>query len=125
MSWLSRVFHVARSEAEGAVPIRPGWEMPAKRTPGMCRDVAYMPLKSQMALAALLLNSRAVVVVSRGERYRTRRLSYQRDHPHSPTQISPTQAHINPHSRTSTKMLTVYPHGIFSNGVTITHGKST
>lgn len=31
MSSPSRLFQVARSSAEGAVPMRPGWETPAKR----------------------------------------------------------------------------------------------
>jgi len=37
----SRLFQVASISDDGAVPMRPGWEIPAKRTPGMWRDVAY------------------------------------------------------------------------------------
>src|SRR5690242_12911132 len=36
----SRLFHLASKSAEGAQPIRPGCVRPAKRTPGMWRDVA-------------------------------------------------------------------------------------
>ena len=36
----SRLFHVASSSWLGAVPISPGWVTPAKRTPGMWREVA-------------------------------------------------------------------------------------
>ena len=58
--------------------IRPGCDTPANLTPGMCREVAYTPytrvelvrkymgstkpLKSQIALHARLLNSRAIQV---------------------------------------------------------------
>lgn len=48
----SRSFHMARSSAEGAVPMRPGWMSPAKRTPGRCREQQCTPSKSQQALVA-------------------------------------------------------------------------
>lgn len=77
---VSRSFQVASNSGEGAVPINPGWVTPANRTPGICRDEAYIPSKSlnackinvrchstwdvmenryQIALAALVLNSSA------------------------------------------------------------------
>ncbi|AQA21328.1 hypothetical protein BTZ20_0758 [Rhodococcus sp. MTM3W5.2] len=34
----------------GAVPMSPGCVMPVNCTPGMCREVAVWPLKSQIAL---------------------------------------------------------------------------
>jgi hypothetical protein len=40
MSPRSRLFHVASSSCDGAVPIKPGCDTPAKRTPGMCREEA-------------------------------------------------------------------------------------
>lgn len=51
-SAFSRSFQIFRSSCEGAVPINPGWIIPAKRTPGMWREEAKMPSKSQMAFAA-------------------------------------------------------------------------
>ena len=44
------IVHRARSSAEGAVPIRPGWTMPVNETSGTCREVAVWPRKSQVAL---------------------------------------------------------------------------
>lgn len=35
MSSPSRLFQVASSSADGAVPIKPGWDTPANRTPGI------------------------------------------------------------------------------------------
>lgn len=49
----SRSFHNASSSALGAVPIRPGWISPAKRTPGMCRELAYTPSNCHTAFEAL------------------------------------------------------------------------
>eukprot|EP00960_Hanusia_phi_P030722 748807-Hanusia_phi.AAC.5 len=51
-SFLSLSFQMARSSCDGAVPMRPGWISPGKRTPGMCRLCANMPSKFQIALAA-------------------------------------------------------------------------
>jgi len=52
-SAFSRVFHLFSSSCDGAQPIRPGCGMPANFTPGMWRELAKMPCRSQMALAAL------------------------------------------------------------------------
>ncbi len=46
----SRAFHLRSSSIEGAVPISPGCTMPVNETPGMCREVALPPMKSQMTL---------------------------------------------------------------------------
>lgn len=51
MSSPSRLFQVARTSADGAQPMMPGWMSPANLTFGMCREVQKMPSKSQMALA--------------------------------------------------------------------------
>ena len=51
-SFSSRSFHFFSNSAEGSVPIRPGRIMPGKRTPGMWREPACTPWKSQQALAA-------------------------------------------------------------------------
>ena len=48
----SRAFQRRSRSAEGAVPIRPGCTMPVNDTPGMCRDVASWPRKSQITLYA-------------------------------------------------------------------------
>jgi hypothetical protein len=53
MSSPSRLFHVERTSAEGAQPSIPGWMRPAKRTPGMWRELQKMPSKSQMAFALM------------------------------------------------------------------------
>ena len=47
----SRLFHVARTSAEGAHPRMPGWINPGNRTCGMCREEQKIPSKSQIALA--------------------------------------------------------------------------
>lgn len=47
----SRLFHVARTSADGAQPRIPGWMRPGNRTPGICRVEQKMPSKSQIALA--------------------------------------------------------------------------
>jgi hypothetical protein len=44
----SRSFDLPSSSGEGAVPNIPGWVMPVKLTPGMCRELAFCPLKSQI-----------------------------------------------------------------------------
>ena len=46
----SRLFHLASSSLDGAVPIRPGWTMPVKETRGTWREVALPPVKSQITL---------------------------------------------------------------------------
>ena len=51
ISSASRLFHSARTSAEGAQPRIPGWMRPAKRTCGMWREEQKMPSKSQIAFA--------------------------------------------------------------------------
>lgn len=47
----SRLFHVAKTSAEGAHPRMPGWMSPANLTCGIWRDEQEMPSKSQIAFA--------------------------------------------------------------------------
>jgi hypothetical protein len=52
MSACSRRFHSCRRSSDGAHPKSPGWRLPAKRTPGTCRDEVKIPSKSQIAFCA-------------------------------------------------------------------------
>ena len=47
----SRLFHSAKTSADGAQPRMPGWMRPANLTCGMWREVQKMPSKSHMAFA--------------------------------------------------------------------------
>ena len=50
ISACSRAFHLASSSADGAVPISPGWTMPANDTAGDVTRCRIWPGKSQIAL---------------------------------------------------------------------------